>query len=116
MKFLCAGLIATPLSLVLVAFGVGAGTPAAAAATQLAASCARSASDVVVADGASVRLSVPADGPLLDDSLSSRIACLTAAAGTPSDGSGQALLGQFSNWTVTADEDGHPVFTSTLAG
>jgi len=114
-KFLCAGLIATPLSLVLVV--LGAGTPApAAAATQLAASCARSTTDVVVADGASVRLSVPADGPLEGESLTSRIECLTAAAGTPSDGAGQAQLGQFPNWTVTADEDGHPVFTSTLAG
>ncbi len=116
MKFLCTGLIATPLSL-LVAFGVGAGTPAETAASQLAAACAQGAATLVV-DGPSVRLDAPvtAGDALRAESLGSGVECLARAAGTPTDGAGSARLGRFANWTVTADEAGRPVFTSTTQG
>ncbi len=113
-KFLCAGVMATPVSLVLVALLAGGAGPAQAAASQLAASCAQSAGSFVV-DGSSVRMLVAGDAAS-DDPASTAVTCLARAAGIPLDDAGQAELGTFAGWTVTLDQGGRRVFTSTTQG
>jgi hypothetical protein len=103
-----------PLALIAIAVPAWTGSTAAqaSAARDLATSCAEAAGgpQVVVADGAAVTLGRASSDPRTIS------ACLARAAGVPSDADGAPVPGRWSNWTVTRDDRGNPVLTSTLGG